>query len=268
MRAARLKPRFRQGAEHRAAAAQPAPRPTRMTAAPPLSPARFVAWSAAALALVLAWDASALDLPLAGWFGTARGFALAHDWWLQQVLHTGARRAAWALVLALGVMIWRPLGPLRALPRADRAGLVAGILLAVLLVQLLKRGSLSSCPWDLQAFGGTARYVSHWRWGVADGGGGHCFPAGHASTAFSFLAAYFWLRPWSPRLARWWLGLALLAGGVFGAVQMARGAHYLSHVLWAGWFCWLAGGLLWWAVQAWRVRRQRAIATSAAPAKS
>lgn len=230
---------------------------------------RFLVWTGLALLPILAWDASALDLALAGWFGNAQGFALTQHWWLQQVLHSGARQAAWALVLALGVMIWRPLGPLRALPRADRVGLVAGVLLAALLVQLLKRGSLSSCPWDLQAFGGTARYVSHWRWGMADGGGGHCFPAGHASTAFSFLAAYFWLRPWAPRTARCWLGLALLAGAVFGAVQMARGAHYLSHVLWAGWFCWLAGGLLWWAVQAWRTRRQRrhAPAASAAPAQ-
>ena len=156
---------------------------------PTLTFTRFLACTAAALALALAWDASALDLPLARWFGTAQGFALTHDWWLQNVLHTGARQAAWALLLALVVMVWRPLGPLRALPKADRAGLVFGILLAALVVQVLKRSSLTSCPWDLQAFGGTARYVSHWRWGVADGGGGHCFPAGHASTAFAFLAS-------------------------------------------------------------------------------
>ncbi len=231
-----------------------------MPAAPPLSPTRFVAWTAAALAPVLAWDASALDLPLARWFGTAQGFALTHEWWLQEVLHTGARQAAWALVLLLAAMIWRPLGPLRALPRAHRAGLVAGILLAALVVQVLKRSSLTSCPWDLQAFGGGARYVSHWRWGVADGGGGHCFPAGHASTAFAFLAGFFWLRPWAPRVARAWLFVTLLAGMVFGAVQMARGAHFLSHVLWAGWFCWLTGGLSWWAVQAWRAARAPAVA--------
>ncbi len=234
-----------------------------MIATPTLDFKRFLAWTGAALALVLAWDASALDLRLAHWFGTAQGFALTHDWWLQNVLHTGARQAAWALLLALVLMVWRPFGPLRALPRADRVGLVAGILLAALLVQLLKRGSLSSCPWDLQAFGGTARYVSHWRWGVADGGGGHCFPAGHASTAFSFLAGWFWLRPWAPHAARWWLALALLAGLVFGVVQMARGAHYLSHVLWAGWFCWLAGGLFWLSVQAWRAPRQRLAASRA-----
>ena len=220
----------------------------------PLTWRRYLGWTLAALLAVLAWDASALDLPLARAFGSARGFALTHDWWLQEVLHTGARQAAWALVLLLAVMVWRPLGPLRALPRADRAGLLAGLLLAALAVQLLKRASATSCPWDLVEFGGTAHYVSHWRWGVADGGG-HCFPAGHASTAFSFVAGWFWLRPWAPRAARAWLALTLLAGALFGAVQMARGAHYLSHVLWAGWTCWLVGGLAWFGWQAWRAQR-------------
>ncbi|MBK6866706.1 MAG: phosphatase PAP2 family protein [Burkholderiales bacterium] len=232
-----------------------------MNAAPPLSFSRFLAWTAAALVLLLLWDASALDLPLARGFGNAQGFALTHDWWLQEVLHTGVRQVAWGLMLILVLMIWHPLGPLRVMPRADRVGLVAGILLAALVVQLLKRASLTSCPWDLVEFGGAARHVSHWRWGVADGGGGHCFPAGHASTAFAFLAAYFWLRPWAPRVARWWLAATLLAGLLFGAVQMVRGAHYLSHVLWAGWLCWLAGGLLWLGVQAWRVRQSPPILT-------
>ena len=141
-------------------------------------------------------------------------------------------------------MVWRPLGPLRALPKADRAGLVFGILLAALVVQVLKRSSLTSCPWDLQAFGGTARYVSHWRWGVADGGGGHCFPAGHASTGFAFLAGYAWLRPVRPQAARWWLAATLAAGVVLGMAQQIRGAHFASHTLWTAWLCWACALLL------------------------
>ncbi|MDO5625547.1 MAG: phosphatase PAP2 family protein [Pseudomonadota bacterium] len=225
--------------------ASPLPRFTPALAQPPLTWQRLVVWSLAALALPLAWDASGLDVPLAHLFGSAQGFALTHDWWLQTVLHHGAQRVGWALVAALALTIVWPVGPLRALPRADRAGLVAGIVLAALAVQVLKRLSTTSCPWDLQAFGGTAAYVSHWRWGVRDGGGGHCFPAGHASTAFSFVAAWFWLRPWAPRLARMWLVLALLLGLALGVVQMARGAHYLSHVLWSGWVCWVVGGAWW-----------------------
>jgi len=211
---------------------------------------RFVAQSLLALVPVLAWDAGGLDLPLERWFGNARGFALTHAWWLEQVLHTDVRYLAWVIMAFLILAIRRPPRWLAALPRSDRIGLVAGILLAALAVQGLKHLSHTSCPWDLAEFGGRARYVPHWLWGVLDGGAGHCFPAGHASTAFSFLAGWFWLKARAPRIARVWLVASLVLGLALGGVQMVRGAHYLSHVLWAGWFCWVAGGMFWLAVQA------------------
>ena len=211
---------------------------------------RFVAQSLLALVPVLAWDASGLDLPLERWFGNTHGFALMHAWWLEQVLHADARNLAWVFVAILMLAIWRPPRWLAALPRGDRAGLVVGILLAALVMQGLKHLSHTSCPWDLAEFGGRAHYVPHWLWGVPDGGAGHCFPAGHASTAFSFLAGWFWLRAAAPRVARIWLATSLVLGLALGGVQMVRGAHYLSHVLWAGWFCWVAGGVFWLAVQA------------------
>ena len=95
-------------------------------------------------------------------------------------------------------------------------------------------------------FGGTARYVSHWQWGVRDGGGGHCFPAGHASTGFAYLGAWFWLRRAAPRAATAWLIGALLVGLGLGLVQQVRGAHYMSHTLWTAWLCWVVSGTVWW----------------------
>jgi membrane-associated PAP2 superfamily phosphatase len=108
----------------------------------------------------------------------------------------------------------------------------------VLLVPLIKRVSLTSCPWSLAEFGGAASYVSHWAWGRTDGGPGHCFPSGHASGAFSFLAGWWALRVSAPRAARWWLVLTVVVGLVFGWGQMMRGAHYASHTLWTAWICW------------------------------
>ena len=225
--------------------------------AEPLTLAHFLLVSLGVFALAVAWDASGLDLALARWFGDSQGFALTSNWWLRKLLHNDARRLSWVLLFGMMLMIWWPLGPWRALPRADRLWLVVGALLAALAVQLAKRASQTSCPWSLTEFGGTAAYVSHWRWGVRDGGGGHCFPVGHASTAFAYLGGYFWLRPWAPRAARIWLWVTVLAGLGFGLVQMVRGAHYFSHVLWAGWVCWVAGGLFWLAMQALRRRRAR-----------
>ncbi|MDB5829967.1 MAG: phosphoesterase, partial [Variovorax sp.] len=109
---------------------------------------------------------------------------------------------------------------------------------AVLAVTLIKSHSRTSCPWDLQIFGGMAQYVSHWAIGVEDGGPGKCFPAGHASAAFAWCGGYFVLRRAAPAVARRWLVVVLVLGSVFGVVQQMRGAHYTSHTLWTAWICW------------------------------
>lgn len=191
------------------------------------------------LLLVLGWDALGLDLPLAHWSGSAQGFALRDQWFLVKVLHNGARNLGWVVLLALTtVCIARPVGPLKALGRRERAWMVGCIWLSILTISLIKGMSTTSCPWDLQAFGGQTTWVSHWAWGVGDGGGGHCFPAGHASTGFAFLAGYVWLRPVRPQAARRWLAITLVAGVALGLTQQIRGAHFASHTLWTAWLCW------------------------------
>lgn len=190
----------------------------------------------AALAAVLAWDLSGLDLPLSRLFADASGFAWRDAWFTRVLLHDGGRWAA--AVVLLGVMLgaaWpRQGGP----SRAERWWAVGTVLLGLAVVPALKRGSRSSCAWDLAEFGGQAPYVPHWQFGVFDGGPGHCFPSGHAVAAFAFLALYFLRRPHRPRRARLWLAGTLAAGAVFGAAQVLRGAHFASHVLWSAWICW------------------------------
>lgn len=203
---------------------------------------RWVVWTLASLALLMFWDALQLDVSMARWFGSANGFALQNHWLLSGPLHVGTRSLGWLLVLLLALSIRWPVGVLRRLTRGERARLLAGILLALLVISVIKQNSLSSCPWDLREFGGSAQYVPHWFWGVSDGGGGHCFPAGHSSTGFAFVAGYFCLHVKAPRQARVWLGAALLAGFALGLVQQIRGAHYMSHVLWSAWFCWTSAG--------------------------
>ena len=203
----------------------------------PLTLAQLWAITVAALALVLLWDLAGADLAVARLAAGPSGFAWKGSLWATRA-HTWGRDASGAALVCLLLAVAFPFGPLRALGRSQRLLLFLVTAGAMLLVTALKHASATSCPWDLQAFGGTARHVSHWRWGHADGGPGRCFPAGHASAAFAFVAGYFALRLPRPRAARAWLAAALLAGLAFGLVQQWRGAHFASHTLWTAWLCW------------------------------
>ena len=194
-----------------------------------------------ALALLMTWDASGGDLWLARMAGTPMGFPWRENPFLVHVMHAGARNLSWLLVIGLFAAIRWPLGILRKLPVRDRAQLALTVLASVLAVSLIKHFSDTSCPWDLKEFGGVARHVSHWAWGVDDGGAGGCFPAGHASAAFAYVGGYFVLRRVSTRAAFIWLGAAVVAGLALGLSQQLRGAHYMSHTLWTAWICWTVG---------------------------
>lgn len=192
----------------------------------------------ALLAVLLLWDASGLDLVLARLAGSPSGFALRENRLFVLVMHEIPRFASTAGVIALFALAAWPRGYFRRIERGDRFQLAVTVLASVIAVSLVKNLSHSSCPWELQEFGGVARHVSHWAWGVNDGGTGRCFPAGHASAAFAWVGGWFVLRRYSPRVAAIWLGLAIVLGFALGLAQQWRGAHYMSHTLWTGWICW------------------------------
>lgn len=201
-------------------------------------------WLLTALSLLclLAWDFSGLDMRVMQTIADHRGFGLRSNWWMEKVLHDWARQLAVLIYLGMLAMIWLPFGRFRALRRMQRVEIFVGITLGLLLINVIKRYSLTSCPWDLADFGGVARYVSHWQWGLGDGGAGQCFPGGHASAAMAFLALCLpWLSSGLSDQRR--QGLRLLIGifalgVVLGGVQTLRGAHYPSHTLWTGLLCW------------------------------
>ncbi len=214
----------------------------------------LVRWTLLALAALLIWDVSGADLALARLAGDANGFALRDQWLFSSVAHDGAKRLSWGLVLALCAAVWWPVGPLRQLTSSRRLELAVAPLLVGLAITLFKTFSLTSCPWDLHEFGGVARYFSHWHFSP-DGGSGRCFPAGHAAHGFAMMAGFFVFRDVNPRMATRCLAGALLAGLLLGLAQQWRGAHFMSHTLWAGLLCWL---LLWGLDTLWRKTEQRA----------
>jgi membrane-associated PAP2 superfamily phosphatase len=194
----------------------------------------------AAFAALSIWDASGFDRTLATWLGGIHGFPLRGHWFLTSVLHEGGRTLSWLMVLALCLGVWKPGSVLSRLDFSRRLQLATTTLVAALAVSLMKAWSTTSCPWDLSEFGGVAHYVPHWRPAVPDGGPGHCFPAGHASSGFAFIGGFFSFRAHGEsRLANIWLAASLFAGLLLGIGQQFRGAHFMSHTLWTGWICWV-----------------------------
>jgi membrane-associated PAP2 superfamily phosphatase len=201
------------------------------------------------LGLALLWDLGGADLWVMQAIGGSQGFALRDNWLLSRLLHEGLRQVAVLCYLLLWAWVLWPAGRQRGplalwtLPRHERLSVALLVTLNLLAVSLIKHHSQTSCPWELQAFGGPARYVSHWALGQSDGGSGHCFPGGHASSAFAFLALCLpWLQAPAgrnrDRTAGWrWLGGVLMAGTVAGVAQTMRGAHYPSHTFWTLLIC-------------------------------
>lgn len=194
------------------------------------------------LAFTLFWDFAGLDMPLMMHIGTSTGFPLRDNWLLSNLLHDRLRVVAQLLFVVMLVWAAWPMRP-GGLPRRERWLLVALVLGSLLAVNLIKINSRTSCPWDLNAFGGQAHYVSHWLFSEGDGGGGRCFPGGHASSAFAFFALCL---PWlgAPegeqrnRAPGWrWLWLILAVGLIAGVTQTLRGAHHPSHTLWTLLIC-------------------------------
>jgi membrane-associated PAP2 superfamily phosphatase len=221
-------------------------------------------WTLTTLGLLLAWDASGLDMPMARLFGDSNGFAGQYHWVLAGVLHDGARLAAWVPAVWIVAGVWWPSGILAKLGRSERAQWAVTTVVALIAISVLKQASRTSCPWDLVEFGRHAAWVSHWDFHLGDGGGGHCFPAGHASAGFAFLGGYFALRRTLPGPARAWLIGSMAVGFLLGASQQMRGAHFMSHTLWTAWLCWTTAWLI--DATAQRIKSSRGPALPVTPA--
>jgi membrane-associated PAP2 superfamily phosphatase len=113
--------------------------------------------------------------------------------------------------------------------RYSRIILIFSILVGTFCVSLLKYTLDVDCPKDLIQYGGSKPYFSLFHYDQSLLPSAHCFPSGHASTAFTWISLYFYTTIFYPK----WKNKALIAvlaiGFVFGIGQQFRGAHFLSH---------------------------------------
>jgi membrane-associated PAP2 superfamily phosphatase len=226
-----------------------------------------LALAAGAIALNFGLGDGRLDLTIARWFfdDAHRVFPLANQWLLKIVLHDAARTvSAMGALALLGLTLTSWVTPKPRAVRAQREALLftsVAVLGAAALVGALKHFSAHACPYDLAIFGGSAAFHPLLGAPAAAPSGGGCFPAAHPRTGYARLAIGFALYPRARRRSWQAWALAFAVGTILGGVQVVRGAHLLSHVLWSAWTVWAFNLALLGAGIYWPARRPAVLAT-------
>lgn len=192
-----------------------------------------------ALATIVLWGG--VDLAMADWLYRLEGgrWALLHNYVTEFLLHDGAKKVnvvlGRVLLLAALASLW--VSPLRPW-RRPLWYLTVTLPVSVSLVGALKKLGRGLCPWDLSRYGGDQPAISYFVAAPGQTIGGHCFPAGHASGGYAFLALYFVCLQIRPQWAGRGLAVGIGLGLLLGVDQQLRGAHFLSHDLWTAAICW------------------------------
>jgi membrane-associated PAP2 superfamily phosphatase len=182
-----------------------------------------------------------LDLILADfYFDAAKGvFPWDHTWFGRDLMHGYVKNVivwiGYLIIATTLVDLLFPFARLNALARTRLRVVALAAVFEPLLITTLKQTSNMHCPWGVDRFGGDHPFLrlldvvpEAWQ-------AGHCFPAGHASTAMWFSAlAVLWL-PENPRRATLVFLAGIGAGFILGWVQQMRGQHFLTHTLWTAW---------------------------------
>jgi len=200
--------------------------------------------------VAVAIEMTHLDLLVADWFYALEGhhWALRRQFITSDLLHKAAQNLSRVVGLLLLLMIIASRYVKRLRPYG-RVLLLLFLSLATsnLLVSIGKNLTHVDCPWDLLRYGGERLYIRTFELHSASPPYGRCFPSGHASAGYGFIALYFVFLVCRPRWK--WTGLAigLGLGFLYGLTQQLRGAHFISHDLWALAICWIST-LFWYRV--------------------
>lgn len=206
-------------------------------------------------AAVFAIETTQFDLIFDDWLFKLEGqhWALRNNFITQILLHDAAQN--FSKILALLLLIVALISPYNQYLRRYQKGwwlLFASITTASILVNIGKSFTHVDCPWDLLRYGGDRPYISIFQIHPGNFAFGQCFPAGHSSGGYGFLALYFFFRHYQPQQR--WTGLliGILMGLVYGFDQQLRGAHFLSHDVWTLSICWFTALFYYWLL----LRRQ------------
>lgn len=163
----------------------------------------------------------------------------------QDVLHKGGK---WlSLTMGLITLLLLMLSTVVTRFKVYRTPLLylfSATLLSALLVATIKHLVSMECPWDLVRYGGARDFIGLLNIRPSSMPASACFPAGHASAGYTWIALYFFFTAIRPHWRWAGLALGLGLGLTFGITQQFRGAHFLSHDLWTVMICWTVSFVL------------------------
>lgn len=210
---------------------------------------------------VVAIESFALDWRIARAVYDWQGYRwLLKHWFVTETLIHRVGRSA-SIAAWLGVAVAWAVAMRRdayAAWRAPLGYLALSVLLTTLAVSWVKSWSNMDCPWDIDGLGGVRPYLSLFEARSTSLPHASCFPAGHASGGYAWMALYFFFAMTKPQWRRHGLAVGAIVGLVFGLGQQLRGAHFLSHDVWTAAICWFGALGLYGLFVARAERRERA----------
>ncbi|MBO3672534.1 phosphatase PAP2 family protein [Acinetobacter soli] len=195
----------------------------------------------------------AIDLHLiAPWVDATGQFHHRDNWYLAKLNHVIVKNIIIGVYAVFFVLWLASFKMTRLAAQRWQYGYMFWVsMLCTSIVGILKSQSSHACPWNMTH---PAAQGFVWDFSATHG---HCFPGGHASTGFALMTGYFVYRATHHRRALFYLFAGLILGFAMGWAQMMRGAHFLSHNLWTGWWAWSINCLIYlWAARHLDARHQ------------
>lgn len=189
---------------------------------------------------------SGFDQWLASWFYQLQGdqWRLQSYWLTETVLHQGIRQLnQWVVAFLLCLWLAQFVTGRRTSSHRALGMLLLSLILSFSCVALLKKYIPMECPWDLQQFGGDKTFIGLLSTRPATMAPSQCFPAGHASIGYGWMALYYFCLVVCPAKSRLALSASIGLGLLLGFTQQLRGAHFISHDIATAAICWLLASL-------------------------
>jgi membrane-associated PAP2 superfamily phosphatase len=190
--------------------------------------------------LLMVFEPVSLDLWIADHlYIQGTGFIGKKSFFLEDILHDRVKQVLYMVPLLALLGLIGSYCPFTFIPawlknhRLEMTYLLLAMSISTGIMRPLKLETAVQCPWSLDRYGGVEPYSSLMsKRPAAVKSEGQCWPGGHASAGFSFLAFFFIFRDKNAAKAKKALVFALALGSILGFGRMLQGAHFLSHNIW------------------------------------